>query len=94
MRVVIRESAYADIERIHTYLAANASAFVAASALARIMAAIERLGDFPRMGHFGREPGTLEWVVRNLPYIIVYETDPVANVLTVLAVFHGRQRRR
>jgi hypothetical protein len=63
MRVIIRESADADIERIHNPYR-RPGAFVAASVIARIMAAIERLGDFPRTGHIGREPDTLSgWFV-------------------------------
>ena len=53
--------------------------------------AAERLTEFPRMGHTGRVAGTYEWVVRGLPYIIVYQAD-VTEVL-ILGVFHGAQDR-
>jgi toxin ParE1/3/4 len=46
------------------------------------------------MGHAGRVPGTHEWVVGGLPYIIVYEigmTEP--DEVLVLGVFHGAQDR-
>jgi toxin ParE1/3/4 len=46
------------------------------------------------MGRAGRVEGTHEWVVRGLPYIIVYEigtTDP--DEIVVLGVFHGAQDR-
>ncbi len=62
--------------------------------VARIRAAAERLTEFPRIGRAGRVAGTLEWVVRGLPYIIVYE--PAANdaeELLILGVFHGAQDR-
>jgi len=45
------------------------------------------------MGHAGRARGTYEWVVRGLPYIIVYRVDDVLDELTVIAVVHGAQDR-
>jgi plasmid stabilization system protein ParE len=60
----------------------------------RIRLAAERPMEFPRMGRVGYVPGTHEWVVRGLPYIIVYEvgtTDP--DEIVVLGVFHAAQDR-
>jgi toxin ParE1/3/4 len=46
------------------------------------------------MGHAGRVSGTHEWVVRGLPYIIVYEIGvPELDEVLVLGVFHGAQNR-
>ena len=75
MKVIIREAAYADLERIHV--------------IGRILDAIERLGIFPRLGREGRVPRTREWVVRGLPYIIVYTIDDERQELVIVAVFHG-----
>ena len=93
MNAAIRESAHADIERIYAHIVADGRPRTAATVVERLIAAIERLGLFPRIGHEGREPGTFEWVVRSLPYIIVYEIDVLADLLTVLAVYDGRQNR-
>jgi toxin ParE1/3/4 len=61
---------------------------------ARIRLAAERLVEFPRIGRAGRVAGTLEWVVRGLPYIIVYEPASAdAEELLILGVFHGAQNR-
>jgi hypothetical protein len=38
-------------------------------------------------------PGTFEWVVPRLPYIIVYELDAAQDQLIIAAVSHGAQRR-
>jgi plasmid stabilization system protein ParE len=65
----------------------------AARDVVRRIDTIERLGEFPGLGHRGKVPGTREWVVRGLPYIIVYEVDPDLDELTVLAVFHGARDR-
>ena len=66
----------------------------ATQVIARIRLAAEQLTEFPRMGHAGRVKGTLEWVVRGLPYIIVYQidqTDP--DVILILGIFHAAQDR-
>jgi ParE-like toxin of type II ParDE toxin-antitoxin system len=38
-------------------------------------------------------PGTNEWVVVGLPYVIVYEIDDRANELAIIAIFHAAQDR-
>jgi plasmid stabilization system protein ParE len=45
---------------------------------------------WPYTGHVGRAPGTYEWVVVSLPYIIV---DEDADEVAIIAVFHGAQDR-
>lgn len=35
---------------------------------------------FPRMGHDGRDPGTFEWVVPRLPYIVVYNSTRMPSL--------------
>jgi toxin ParE1/3/4 len=88
VKVIIREAAYADLERIHDWISTdNPSA--ADSVIGRILDAIERLGIFPRLGREGRVPRTREWVVRGLPYIIVYTIDDERQELVIVAVFHG-----
>ena len=98
MRVVIREAAYGDLERIFAWIAKDSPA-AARSVIARIFEAIDRLADFPGLGHGGAVEGTREWVVRGLPYIIVYaldlerEAQVAPQLLTVIAVFHGAEER-
>jgi toxin ParE1/3/4 len=66
----------------------------ATQVVARIRHAAERLTEFPRMGHAGRVAGTHEWVVRGLPYIIVYQTGAVdSDEVLILGVYHGAQDR-
>jgi hypothetical protein len=38
-------------------------------------------------------PGTLEWTVAGLPYIIVHQIDNENDEVIVLGVFHGAQAR-
>jgi toxin ParE1/3/4 len=65
----------------------------ATQVVARIRLAAERLTQFPRMGRGGVVPGTHEWVVSGLPYIVVYRIDEQANELTIIGVYHGAQDR-
>jgi toxin ParE1/3/4 len=59
----------------------------------RLFSSTELLTSFPFMGHAGRDPGTFEWVVPRLPYIVVYEVDRARGEVIVTAVFHGAQNR-
>jgi toxin ParE1/3/4 len=65
----------------------------AAHIMERIFAEADRLGEFPQLGRIGVVPGTYEWTVPRLPYIIVHELHDDSNEVTVLGVFHGAQGR-
>jgi toxin ParE1/3/4 len=56
-------------------------------------AAVLLLKDLPNAGRNGTLEGTREWVVRGMPYIIVYELREEIGELHVLGVFHQRQKR-
>jgi plasmid stabilization system protein ParE len=92
MKVIIREAAYDDLDRISVWIAKDRPRS-ADSAIDRILESAERLGHFPYMGHVGRVSGTYEWVVSALPYIIVYTINTNDDEVTVVAVFHGAQDR-
>jgi len=66
---------------------------VATEVAARIRHAAEHLGVWPYSGHSGRVPGTHEWAIVGLPYVIVYEIDEPADEIAIVAVFHGAQDR-
>jgi len=92
MKVIIREAAYDDLDRISVWIAKDRPRS-ADSVIDRILESAERLGHFPYMGHVGRVPGTYEWVVPALPYIIVYTINTNDDEVTLVAVFHGAQDR-
>jgi len=92
VRVIFREAAYADLDRIYSWIAKD-NPRAAASVIDRILDSTELLGRNPHIGHAGRAPGTYEWVVRNTPYIVVYAIDETDDLLMVIAVFHGAQDR-
>ena len=69
----------------------NAAAAVAV--VGRIRYSAELLGEFPLLGHEGTDPGTLELIVKGLPYIIVYEIQTRKREVIIVAVFHGARER-
>jgi toxin ParE1/3/4 len=92
MKVIIREAAYDDLDRIHEWIAKDRPR-AADSVIDRILDSAEKLGHLPYMGHVGRAPGTHEWVVTGLPYIVVYKIDSDNDEVQIIAVFHGAQDR-
>ena len=92
MKAIIRDSAFADLERISAWIARD-QPVAAARVIALILENIERLARFPLMGHAGRVEGTLEWVVPSLPYIVIYTADQQQDELVVIGIFHGARDR-
>jgi toxin ParE1/3/4 len=90
MRVIIREAAYADLDRIYSWIAKD-NPHAAQSVVDRILDSAELLGRNPYIGHVGRAPNTYEWVARNTPYIVVYTVDEAEDFLVVIAVFTARK---
>jgi plasmid stabilization system protein ParE len=58
------------------------------------LAEADRLGEFPKLGHVGIVPGTYEWTVPALPYVIVHELDAGKDEVIILGVFHGARDRQ
>jgi toxin ParE1/3/4 len=77
---------------IHEYIGERNPA-AAVRVGASIREAAEVLRYFPYSGRPGRVVGTREWVVRRLPYVLVYEIDDGEEGVTVLGVFHCAQKR-
>jgi toxin ParE1/3/4 len=92
MKLRFTLEALSHIAAIHFYIEAK-SPPAAAHILDRIFSDCARLGDFPQLGHVGVVPGTFEWTVGGLPYIVVHEVDATKEEIIVLAVFHGAQDR-
>ena len=90
MRVIVREAAYKDLDRIHAWIAKDRPRS-ADAVIDRILQSADRLKRFPYMGHVGSAPGTYEWVVPGSPYILVYEVHTADDLVAVTAVFHGAQ---
>jgi toxin ParE1/3/4 len=79
---------------IHAYVTREAGSAAASRAGSAIREAAELLRHFPGAGRLGKVAGTREWVVRGLPYVIVYEIyqgDP--SEVMILGIFRARQNR-
>jgi toxin ParE1/3/4 len=92
MRVRFTIEALTHVDSIHVYIE-DRSPIAAAHVVKRIFAAADRLAEFPHIGHVGTVPGTYEWTVQGLPYIIVHDIDDERDELIVLGIFHGTQDR-
>jgi toxin ParE1/3/4 len=80
------------IAAIHFYIEPKSTA-AAAHIVGRIFADCDRIREFPETGHVGMVPGTFEWTVAGLPYVIVHQVDAKSDEVVVLGVFHGAQIR-
>ena len=92
MKLVFDDQALADLEGIFEWIAKDNPA-AARAVVDRLFSSTELLTSFPFMGHAGRDPGTFEWVVPRLPYIVVYEVEEARDEVIVTAIFHGAQNR-
>jgi addiction module RelE/StbE family toxin len=88
LRVRLYRPAQRDIENVFGYIAID-NPRAAERVVARILGAIERLADSPRIGRPGRVSGTRELVITRTNYLAIYEID--GDVIGVVRVLHGRQ---
>ena len=93
MKITIDKSARDDLENIYGWILADRPDS-ADLVIGCIFSAISHLERLPNLGHKGRERGTYEWLVRGLPYVVVYEVNHALTELTVVAVFHSAQEQR
>jgi toxin ParE1/3/4 len=56
----------------------------------QIYDAVNRLADFPHIGHVGRKPGTSELVINGLPFVAVYRHK--ADTVEILRILHSAQK--
>ena|SRR5580698_6979145 len=92
MKLVFDDDAIVDLENIYSWIAQDSPAN-AKNVTQRLFKSAELLISFPLMGHAGRQPGTFEWVVPRLPYILVYQVDRTEERVVITGVLHGAQDR-
>lgn len=92
MRVIIEETAIADIDALAAWIAKD-SPQSARLVVTKVLRTIERLELFPELGHEGRDKGTFERSVPGTPYIVVYEICKKPSAVLVIAVIHGARNR-
>jgi plasmid stabilization system protein ParE len=74
MKVRFTSEALSHIAGIRSYIEGRSSR-AARHIVQRIFSEADRLGEFPQLGRVGTVPGTYEWTVPRLPYIIVHELN-------------------
>jgi toxin ParE1/3/4 len=84
------DGAYNDLKHIADYVFEN-SPENAEKVIRAIYEAPSALLAFPSRGRTGKEPGTREFVIPALPYIVVYKLDP--EIVHVVRILHGAQDR-
>jgi plasmid stabilization system protein ParE len=52
----------------------------------RIRRAVRNIGYFPGVGRLHERTGTREYLVRGLPYLLIYSVDD--DSIEIIAVFH------
>jgi toxin ParE1/3/4 len=92
MKLVLDDRALSDLEGIFDWIAKE-NPIAAKAVVERIFSSVEHLAKFPQMGHAGLDPGSFEWVVPRLPYIVVYEIHRDTNEVIVVAAMHGARDR-
>lgn len=85
-------AAESDLRQIRAFIAQD-NPYAAAAIAAAIKAAGNSLGAFPFKGHPG-EDGTREWIVPRFPrYLLIYDVDNQAGMVTILRVWHQSRDR-
>ncbi len=92
MKVIVRETAEDDLDRIFAWIAKD-NPRAAAALVSRIRERINRLELNPlaHMGRPGFVEGTRELV--EYPYVIVYKVFDERREILVLSILHGAQDR-
>lgn len=88
MPVRFSRAAQADIQSVHDFISRE-NIVAAKQVVVRIEQATRRLNDFPLSGRQGAVEGTRELIIRNLPYIVVYQVHE--SFVEIIAVFHAAQ---
>jgi toxin ParE1/3/4 len=89
MRIAWTEPTLRDLAAARAHIAHDSSP-AADRQVARVLAAIASLLQFPEIGRTGRRTGTRELVISRTPYVTVYRQR--GDVIEILRVLHGRQR--
>ena len=88
MRVQLSRTAQHHLKELDDYIAERSPAG-SERVTDGIYDIIEKLTDFPQLGHVGRVAGTREFAVPKTQYILAYFIN--GDTVTVLAVIHGAQ---
>lgn len=92
MKLVWHRKAVCRLEDVRQYLDAR-NPRAAVEVATRLMDAVAHVTTFPDMAPEGREAGTRELVVGDMPYVFVYRIEPHRDRIVILTLFHTSQDR-
>ena len=92
MKVIVRDSALADLDGIYAWIAKD-NHVAAAIVVHRVFDSIDLLSLFPYVGRVSKIRAALQWPVPKLPYLIIYSIDEEFDELSIISVFHTAQNR-
>ena len=90
MKLAWSTLALRDFEEATDYIAQD-NPMAAQQIAERIEAATRKLIEYPYIGHPGDDDNTREWLVRQTPYVLVYEIH--GDTLYLSRVWHTRRNR-
>jgi addiction module RelE/StbE family toxin len=90
VKIIWTQTARHDLENLRDYILEHDPG-AASRIAAAIHHSVDTLMQFPARGRPGRLPGTRELVVVGTPYVVPYKLE--GDVLVIVAVLHGAQRR-
>jgi toxin ParE1/3/4 len=94
MTLVVARAAFADLERLHAFLADKNPDAATRSATA-LMAAVESLQQFPERGRPVGDGNLRELIVSfgRSGYVLRYVYSAAADEIVILRIWHGRETR-
>lgn len=78
-----------DLEEIALYLNAHFPAKLKPT-YARIVAVCRQMVEYPKIGRVGRIAQTREYVMQDLPYVIIYHEN--GSRLVIVRIYHAARR--
>jgi toxin ParE1/3/4 len=94
MKLIVSETALADLERLHAFLA-DKSPRAASRAVSALVAAVESLNHVPERGRPAGLPHTRELIVPfgRSNYVIRYLNRTGPDELVIFRIWHSREAR-
>jgi toxin ParE1/3/4 len=89
LKVNFTPQAQDDLRAIKDWIAADDER-AAERVISRIRQTVMMFGQFPKLGHEGAVPGTREFKVTGLPYLIVYQIAS-SEEIDIVTVIHSKR---
>jgi toxin ParE1/3/4 len=89
LKVNFTPQAQDDLRAIKEWIAADDER-AAERVISRIRQTVMMFGQFAKLGHEGAVPGTREFKVTGLPYLIVYQIAP-EDEIDIVTVIHSKR---